>query len=176
MSDAWIAATARRCERLSSAHLNRTSIQGSIADVAALHADCAHLSREHAPPLPDERVLIVDLPRVLRDIIRRCLDAERGIALVGETVGDVDLPELVHATRADVVVMGLEEARLPEMGERLLAEHPGVRLLGVAADGRESVLYELRRHRRSLGEMSPRALVTAVRGGDDDDDAMANAR
>jgi DNA-binding NarL/FixJ family response regulator len=134
-----------------------------------------HLPEGAWPPLPDERVLIVDLPRVLRDIIRRCFDAERGIELVGETVGDVDLPELVHATRADVVVMGLEEARLPAMGERLLAEHPGVRLLGVAADGRESVLYELRQHRRSLGEVSPSALVTAVRGGDEADGMELNA-
>jgi DNA-binding NarL/FixJ family response regulator len=114
--------------------------------------------------LRDQRVLIVDLPRVMRGIIRDLLSAEQGIDLVGETSDDVDLAELVHATRADVIVMGLNDTGLPAAGERLLAQHPRVRLLGVVADGRDAVLYELRPHRQSLGEVSPEALVSAVRG------------
>ena len=55
----------------------------------------------------DQRVLIVDLPRVMRGIIRDLLSSEQGIDLVGETSDDVDLGELVRATRADVIVMGL---------------------------------------------------------------------
>lgn len=100
----------------------------------------------------------------MRGIIRDLLSAEQGIDLVGETSDDVDLAELVHATRADVIVMGLNDTGLPAAGERLLAQHPRVRLLGVVADGRDAVLYELRPHRQSLGEVSPEALVSAVRG------------
>ena len=106
---------------------------------------------------------MVELPRVMREIIRDLLASERGIELVGETKGDVDLSRLVDATRADVVVMGLPDTALPEAGERLLAEHPGVRLLGVVADGRDAVMYQLRPYHRSLGEVSPRALVAALR-------------
>jgi hypothetical protein len=39
----------------------------------------------------------------------------------------------------------------------------GVRALEVGSDGRESVLYELRPHRVSLGEISPGALVRTIR-------------
>jgi DNA-binding NarL/FixJ family response regulator len=115
--------------------------------------------------LRDQRVLIVDLPRVLREIIRRILSAP-GIDVVAEASGDVDLPELVSATRADVVVMRLENTRLPRAGRRLLVRHPRIRLVGVAADGRDTVTYELSARRRSLGEVSPEALLNAVRGSD----------
>lgn len=107
---------------------------------------------------------MIELPRVMREIIRDLLSAEPGVALVGETSGDVDISELVHATRADVVVMGLPGIGLPAFGQRLLAQNPGLRLLGVVGDGRDAVMYELRPRQRLLGEVSPTALVSAIRG------------
>lgn len=112
--------------------------------------------------MPDQRVVIVDLPRVLREIIREIL-TQPGIEVVGETIGDVNLSELVRATRADVIVMGLSDTRLPRNGRRLLVQHPRLRLVGVAADGRATVMYELLARRRSLGELSPHALLNVVR-------------
>lgn len=114
----------------------------------------------------EQRVAIVDLPRVMRDIIRDLVSGERGIDLVAETSADVDLSGLVDATRADVLVMSLPDEGLPRAASQMLAEHPGVRLLGVVADGRDAVLYELRPHHRSLGDVSPGALVAALRGHD----------
>ena len=111
----------------------------------------------------DQRVLLVELPRVMRDIIRDAIGAEGGISLVGETTGDVDLASLVQATRADVVVIGLADARLPDAAKRLLTRHPAVRVLGVVNDGRDAVMYELRAHGEPLGEISPRALAAALR-------------
>ena len=99
----------------------------------------------------------------MRDIIRHLL-SEPDIEVVAESTGDVDLADLAGATRADVVVMGLADTRLSQAGRRLLVRHPGIRLVGVAADGRKSVLYELSARRRSLGEVSSKTLVAAVRG------------
>ncbi len=106
---------------------------------------------------------MIELPRVMRDIIRDLLTGQPDIELVGETSADVDLSELVHATRADVVVMGLDRAETGT-GERLAELYPGLRFLGVVGDGRDAVMYELRPHCHSLGEVSPNTLLTAMRG------------
>jgi hypothetical protein len=120
--------------------------------------------KRDAETLPDQRVAIVDLPRVMREIIRDLLSDEQGLDLVVEAVADVDLSGLVDATRADVLVMSLRDAALPDAASRVLESHPRVRLLGVVADGRDAILYELRPHHRSLGDVSPTALVAALRG------------
>lgn len=100
----------------------------------------------------------------MREIIRDLLSDEPGLDLVAEAVADVDLSGLVNATRADVLVMSLPDAELSDAASRVLELHPRVRLLGVVADGRDAILYELRPHHRSLGDVSPDALVAALRG------------
>lgn len=124
----------------------------------------APLTCQRPRTLPNQRVAIVDLPRVMREIIRDLLSDEQGLRLVVEASADVDLSGLVDATRADVIVMSLPDVGLPREAGHMLAQHPGVRLLGVVADGRDAILYELRPHHRSLGDVSPSALVAALRG------------
>lgn len=110
-------------------------------------------------------MFIVDMPRVLHDIICRSIDGCDDMVVVGSVHGGDDTvgPELWDAAPA-VVVIG---AKHPETAEsrcpRLLAERAATKLLAVADDGGETFLYELRPSRTPLGELSPSALLAAIR-------------
>jgi hypothetical protein len=60
------------------------------------------------------------------------------------------------------MIAGLDKLAHADVDE-LLSTCPRSRVLAVATDRRQSVLYELRPHERLLGEMSPGALLAAVR-------------
>ncbi len=112
--------------------------------------------------MADIRVMVVTVPRMLRDIIIKLLTRHDDID-VADDVRDVD--ELIDQMRrkpADVVVLGLEESEMPEIGRVLLDEYPEIALLGVASDGRKVFLYELRPYKVPLGEISPEELANVI--------------
>jgi hypothetical protein len=65
---------------------------------------------------------------------------------------------------ADVVVLSQPDPENEAVPISMLLRSPRSRVLALAADARRAVLYELRPHRTALGELSPGALLAAVRG------------
>ncbi len=110
------------------------------------------------------RIVLVAMPQMLRDIVAGVLADEPDMEIVGEATGVNGLPDAVLEPGADVVVMGRDD---PSLATSLLEQQPGMRVLAVAASGRESWLYELRPHRVPLGEISPKRLVEQIRKRDD---------
>jgi DNA-binding NarL/FixJ family response regulator len=109
------------------------------------------------------RILLVEMPRMLCDIITDVVASQPDMVVVGELPERADLLPAVNRTRADVVVLGLPDSDLPNECGPLFDAHPRSRLLGVAADGRRAFLYELRPQRIPLGEVSPQGLLDAIR-------------
>lgn len=112
------------------------------------------------------RVLIVDMPRMLHEIVHRSVDECDDMLVVGSLPGSDDgtLADCVAETEPEVVVIGADHpdvaaSRCP----RLLADRAMTKLLAVADDGGETFLYELRPTRTPLGELSPTALLAAIR-------------
>jgi DNA-binding NarL/FixJ family response regulator len=95
---------------------------------------------------------------MLRGIIREVISAEPDLKIVGDFEDGTAGPERIEATEASVVIVALEAPLV----RGLMSDRP--RVLGVSADGRQSVLYELRPSQRVLGEISPSTLVAAIRG------------
>lgn len=93
------------------------------------------------------------LGAIVGDIIREQPDLELFAAGddVAATVGETDARcVLLHAA---------DEEECTE----LLAQYPRLKVLSVEDDGRRGFLYELRPHRRPLGEVSPMRLIDALR-------------
>lgn len=109
------------------------------------------------------RILLVDMPRMLGDIVTSIVSGQPDMEVVGDLPYPAELHAVVRDTRADVVMLGLREPELPDGCVGLLETFPWVRVLGVAADGRSAFLYELRPQRQSLGEVSPHELVHVIR-------------
>jgi len=106
------------------------------------------------------RVALVDLPRLLREIVERAVAGQPDMEIAELRAGG-DLSDALRAARADVVVSGADHD-YDELRD-LLDRRPRLKVLTVADDGREATLYELRPARTQLGEVSPETIVEAIR-------------
>lgn len=82
------------------------------------------------------RVLVADLPPIMRDIMARS-DME----VAGSVVRRQDVCEELRRSPADVVILGLEASEAPEVCSRILDEFPETTVVGLAADGKRTSLY-----------------------------------
>ena len=98
-----------------------------------------------------------------REIVRRAVATAEDIALVGESSSNMPLVTAVDDGNADVVIFGTAGEGLPAECSTLLTERPRTKVLTVERDGRAAFLYELRPYAVPLGEVSPSALLDAVR-------------
>jgi hypothetical protein len=106
-------------------------------------------------------VLLTRLPAGLRDILEHEIRAHSDLCLV-EDEPEPELPS-GRAGEPDFVVVGSAEAGNPRVTTHWFTRFPRARILVVTpADGSAS-LYELRRHRNPLGQVSAAELVAALR-------------
>ena len=109
------------------------------------------------------RIVVADLPRLLRDILRASLTAEPDMLVVGEAESFDELERLMPRVSADVVILGTTCPELPPSHYRLFALDPRVRIIAITGNGEEASIYELRPHRVVLGQGSPQELRKAIR-------------
>ena len=105
---------------------------------------------------------------MLREIVTSAAAGREDMQVVGTPETRESLLMAVGRTAADVVILGLtreEEARAEDVHayDVLLYTYPRLKVLAVTGSGRHAILYELRPHRTALGNVSPEALLAAVR-------------
>jgi DNA-binding NarL/FixJ family response regulator len=105
------------------------------------------------------RVILIDMPELQRGIIRS-LVSER-FRIVGEFADEDAACEALDPGGADVFIKSLDESGDTGVS-RVLSHSPSARVLAVAADGTQAVLYELRPQKHMLGEISPATLLAAI--------------
>jgi hypothetical protein len=106
------------------------------------------------------RVLLLEVPRLLRDILEEAIHVDDGTELMADsesaaTQGDRMPP--------DVVVLGLTAEGDATLVPALFARWPLARVMTVMPQGDAATLYELRADRRVLGEMSPSEIAETLR-------------
>jgi len=107
------------------------------------------------------RIVLIDMPPLLRDIVREAIRREPDLDIVAEH-DEIDVRSAVELDDPDFIIVG-EDAAAQQDVRMLVGARRGLRALEVQSDGRDSVLYELRPHRISLGEVSSDTLVRAIR-------------
>jgi len=110
------------------------------------------------------RVLLIDMAPMTKEFIRDAVAKARDIALMGELPAHAPLVRAVDDRDAHVVIFGTPTAGLPEECADLMNERPRTKVLTVERNGRSAVLYELRPVPVELGQVSPTALLDAIRG------------
>jgi hypothetical protein len=112
-------------------------------------------------------VLLARLPAGLRDILEHEIREHPDLSLLAEepfAESELEEPGPGGGRAPDVVIVGSAAASDPRVTTRWFTRFPRARVLVVTpADGSAS-LYELRRHRSALGQVSPAELVAALRG------------
>jgi chemotaxis response regulator CheB len=108
--------------------------------------------------VPPIRVLLVDLPPLLREILGELLAAQPDLAVTAASGDGLRPPP--GCTAPDVVVCGLEPESVPA---RLAEDYPAPDVIVVESDGGRAWLWRVERHRASLGELGPDSLLKAIR-------------
>jgi DNA-binding NarL/FixJ family response regulator len=120
------------------------------------------------------RVLLADDHRIVREGLRRLIDCQPDMCVVGEAVNGKEVLALAKTLKPDVVVMDLS---MPEMNglqatARLTAESPAVKVVALTAHEDESYLCQLCKAgasgyvlKRSASEELINAIGTVAKGG-----------
>jgi DNA-binding NarL/FixJ family response regulator len=107
------------------------------------------------------RVILVEMPRMLREIVREVVANQPDLDVVDEDDADAVLAAS-RASGACVVITGRQDPGHESIG-RLLGTRQQVRVLALSSDGRDGAVYELQPQERLLGEISPPMLLAAIR-------------
>jgi hypothetical protein len=101
---------------------------------------------------------------MLREIVLETISSAPDLEVAQEYERPVDLSTAIRRDRPDVVVAGAAGLDDDEI-ERVLDEAPRLKVLRLADDGRQLLLYELAPQRFELGQASPQRLLEVLRGG-----------
>lgn len=106
------------------------------------------------------RILLAGTPNaVLSDIVRQVASHRSDMEVVGHGVQSSELTDRAVATRANVVVLRLEDFDLPSVCVDLLNVVPGVVVVGLISDGRRVLLLA-----DTLGADELMTTIQAARG------------
>ena len=109
------------------------------------------------------RILLAEMPRMLRDIVESAVSTQDDMQVVGADAARDELDAEVRRTQPDVVIVALPRDDGAGAYDALLYERPRLKLLAVTGDGRGAFLYELRPHSAPIPDVSPGGLVAAIR-------------
>jgi DNA-binding NarL/FixJ family response regulator len=108
-------------------------------------------------------ILLVDLSRLVGEMIERAVARTRDMGVVGRAASLDELHDVAQATDPDVVIVGLHDAELPQACVELLLERPRMKVLGIEEHGGNAQLYELLPEQVEIGEFSPDEVVDTIR-------------
>jgi chemotaxis response regulator CheB len=111
------------------------------------------------------RILVANTPRLMREVVVATLSDQPDIEIVGEVSDEAEILTRVKATLPDLVVVALDETESrPQICDRVLREHPDVRVIAVASRKDRTICYwaSFDIHSNDI-EASPQGFLRAVR-------------
>ncbi len=106
-------------------------------------------------------ILLVALPRLLREQVEAVIGAEPDLEIVAERDDASGLEETLERTGVRVVVAS--DDSVDSARALALVASSGIRVITLSGDGRGASVYECRPEQRSVGELSPQALARLLR-------------
>jgi len=109
------------------------------------------------------RILLIDMPRMLRETVRYVVACAPLLEVVAELDGVADFAAAARTYDPQVVITdphGCDRAAIA----RLLDARPRIRVLTIEDDGRRGVLHRLAPEALPLGDLSRERLLEALHG------------
>ena len=109
------------------------------------------------------RILLIDMPRMLRETVRYVVACDPLLEVVAELDGVADFEAAARTYDPQVVITdphGCDRAAIA----RLLDARPRIRVLTIEDDGRRGVLHRLAPEALPLGDLSRERLLEALHG------------
>ena len=111
--------------------------------------------------MPTTRIVLVDPGLDLTSLVRTMTARSRDLMVVGEETEEVQA--LVHAAKADVVIIGRAGEAAAAMAERLIDENPAVAVIAVDATVERGRIYRQRLCVENVALVSAADLVEVAR-------------
>lgn len=109
------------------------------------------------------KVLMVDVPSGLRDLLQEEIERLDDMEIVGEAFDPIDLLLTAHESEAEVVIMGHPHAdRLPGICTHLLTEFPFLLILVISTIDECAFLYQRKITREEVSYTLPEDLIARV--------------
>ena len=121
------------------------------------------------------RVMLGELPAIQRGILEHTFAVQNDMTIVGNDGADASLSARVAANRPDVLIVGVERDDWATDFVELFAERPRLHILAIGGDARSATLQELYVRRQRIADLSPDAIVAAVRASRDTESASTTA-
>jgi DNA-binding NarL/FixJ family response regulator len=109
------------------------------------------------------RVFLAGMPPLLHDIVRDTLTNQTDMQLVGDLTAGDSVVDTLKNCEIDVAIVGAREPEDATRADELLLSAPRSKVLVIATSGRSAVMYQLRPHKKPLGDVSPQSLLDAIR-------------
>ena len=82
------------------------------------------------------RVVLANCPQMIGDFeIRKLIDTQKDMEVVGELLGQINVLMDIRKTNADAVILGMTDSKVPGLSSHLLAEHPNLTILCLTSKG-----------------------------------------
>jgi DNA-binding NarL/FixJ family response regulator len=108
------------------------------------------------------RVLLLEVPQLLRGILEHAIQLQNGCELVKDTRRALQMLKDQGAA-PDIVVLGLSAAEDATLVPALFARWPSAQVITVMQSGEEANVYQLEPHARTLPQPSPGEIVERLR-------------
>lgn len=110
------------------------------------------------------RVVLANMPHILRQILRDLVDRQPDMTVVGEVRTLIELPAAVVSLRAEAVILTLSPPGVSQLVCRVLRRrYPGVTVLGLVPRDDRAVLWLPNAAPRPI-ELSAGTILGALRG------------
>jgi DNA-binding NarL/FixJ family response regulator len=101
---------------------------------------------------------------LLIDIIEQSVTGHVALDIVAHLEARNLIEERLRVMKPDLVLVGLYPGEADEIGRSLLSLVPVARVIVFSSDARHAYLHEMQAHRVTLIDVSPPALIEAIRG------------
>jgi hypothetical protein len=109
------------------------------------------------------RIVLAGESRLLMEMLGRAISKSPGLEVVDQVTDLASLPSAVERFGAQWVIISLRpEGRIPEVVSRLLAAHPSLLVLALAADGSQAKLEWMESHEKIFDQLSLNELVATL--------------
>lgn len=109
------------------------------------------------------RVLFANHPAMVPDTVRRLVDEQDDMEVVGDCRGPMKILQETGRANADAVILTQEDEREPGICSQLLAAYPDLIIMSVTPDLTASCTFQLASHRRDFINMGLEDIVQRLR-------------
>ena len=109
------------------------------------------------------RVLLANHPMMIPDAVRKLVEGQANMEIVGDLRGPMKILQEVGRAKADAVILAQAGSEEPGLCSQLLAVYPDLTILGIAPDMKSAFTQQLCSQRREVIDMQNEKIVEILR-------------